>query len=238
MDQRDPGSGTRDCGRSSRSSINSLRLSGKIMKSSLASLIKDQRQITLSVLGDSLSYGYMVPTGYIQMLMELLAKDYPSNLFRLHNHGLCGDTAQDGLRRLKGALLHPPADIALVQFGINDCFVGISATEFQAAVWQIVQGYQTECPKGIVLLIPPPPVYPPQENLMLEPFRLAMHELAKTLSVVCVPIYKHWSVGESSPSQWLGDGVHPSEEGYRLMARAVYTALTSSIPGRHDATAE
>ena len=208
------------------------------MNSSFASLIKDQHQITLSVLGDSLSYGYMVPTGYIHMLMELLAKDYPSNLFRLHNHGVCGDTAQDGLRRLRGALLHPPADIALVQFGINDCFVGISASEFQAAVRAIVRGYQTECPKGIVLLIPPPPVYPPQENLMLEPFRRAMHELARTLSVVCVPIHEHWSVGESSPTQWLDDGVHPSEEGYRLMARAVYAALTSSIPDRHDATAE
>jgi lysophospholipase L1-like esterase len=58
------------------------------------------------------------------------------------------------------------------------------------------------------------------------------------LSVICVPIREHWSVGESGPTQWLDDGVHPSAEGYRLMARAVYVALTSSIPDRHDATAE
>lgn len=57
------------------------------MSSSFASLIKDQRQITLSVLGDSLSHGYTVPAGYVHMLMELLAKDYPSNLFHMHNHG-------------------------------------------------------------------------------------------------------------------------------------------------------
>ena len=200
------------------------------MNGSFELLIQDKHRITLSVLGDSLSYGYMVTTGYIHMLMELLAKDYPSNQFRLHNHGVCGDTAQDGLRRLRGALLQPPADIALVQFGINDCFVGISVSEFHAAVRKIVQGYQAECPKGIVLLMPPPPVYPSQENLMLEPFRKAMHELAKMLGVVCVPMYEHWSVGESNPTQWLDDGVHPSDEGYRLMARAVYAALTSSIP--------
>ena len=230
MGQLDPESETPDSGRNSRSSSSSLRPSGKIMNSSFASLIKGQHQITLSVLGDSLSYGYMVPTGYIHMLMERLAKDYPNNLFRLHNHGVCGDTAQDGLHRLREALLQPPADIALVQFGINDCFVGISASEFQAAVRQIVRGYQTECPKGIVLLVPPPPVYPPQENLMLEPFRQAMQEVPKTLSIVCVPIHEHWSVAESSPNQWLDDGVHPSEEGYRLMARAIYSALTSSIP--------
>ena len=208
------------------------------MNSAFTSLIMDQHPITLSVLGDSLSYGYMVPAGYILMLMELLEKDYPSNRFLLHNHGVCGDTAQDGLRRLREALLHPPADIALVQFGINDCFIGISASAFQAAVGQIVRGYQTECPKGIVLLVPPPPVYPPRENRMLEPFRQALHELAKTLDVVCVPIHKHWSVGESSPSRWLDDGVHPSEEGYRLMARAVYSALTFGIQGRKDVTAE
>lgn len=207
------------------------------MKSSFASLIKDQRQITLCVLGDSLSHGYMVPTGYVHMLMELLVKDYPSNLFHMHNHGVCGDTARDGLRRMKGALLHPPADIAFVQFGINDCFVGISASEFRAAVRRIVTGYQTECPKGIVLLIPPPPVYSLQENLMLEPFRQAMHELAKTLSVVCAPVDQHWSVDGSCATQWLDDGIHPSEEGYRLMTRAVYAALTSSIPDPHDATA-
>lgn len=206
------------------------------MNSPFASLIKDQRQITLSVLGDSLSYGYMVRAGYIHVLMELLAKDYPSNLFRLQNHGVCGDTAQDGLRRLRGSLLQPPADIALVQFGINDCFVGISASEFQDAVRQIVRGYQAERPKGIVLLVPPPPVFPPQENLMLEPFRQAMHELAETLGVVCVPIHEYWSVGESKPTQWLDDGVHPSEEGYRLMAGAVYAALTSGVPGRHEGT--
>jgi len=200
------------------------------MNETFASLIKDQRQITLSVLGDSLSYGYMVPAGYIHILMDLLEQDYPSNQFRLHNHGVCGDTAQGGLRRLRGALLRPPADIALVQFGINDCFVGIPASKFRVAVQQIVRDYKTECPQGIVLLIPPPPVYAPQEHLMLEPFRQAMHELAKTLSVVCVPINEHWPVGASTPTQWLDDGVHPSEEGYRLMARAVCAALTSSIP--------
>lgn len=168
------------------------------------------------------------------MLMELLAEDYPSHLFELHNHGVCGDTAQDGLWRLGEALLHPPADIALVQFGINDCFSGVSASEFQAAVRQIVRDYQAECPKGIVLLIPPPPVYPPEENRMLEPFRQAMRELAKRLCVVCVPIDHYWSVGASSPTHWLDDGIHPSEEGYRLMAVAVFEALRSGIPDRHD----
>ena len=197
------------------------------MNSSFASLIKDQREIILSVLGDSLSYGYMVPAGYVHMLMDLLARHYPSHEFRLHNHGVCGDTARGGLGRLRGALLDPPADIALVQFGINDCFVGISASDFQTAVRQIVLAYQTECPKGIVLLVPPPPVYPKQEHLMLESFRQAMQQVAKSLEVVCVPIDAHWPVDESSPTQWLDDGVHPSEEGYRLMARAVYTALTS-----------
>lgn len=208
------------------------------MKRSFASLIKEQRDIALSVLGDSLSYGYMVPAGYVQMLKERLTTDYPSNRFHIHNHGVCGDTAQDGLRRLRVALLRPPADIALVQFGINDCFVGISASAFQGAVRQIVRGYQTECPKGIVLLIPPPPVYPPQEHLMLESFRQAIHELAKTLGVVCAAIHDHWSVNESLPTQWLDDGIHPSEEGYRLMAGAVYAALTSSIPDAHDATVQ
>ena len=208
------------------------------MNNPFVSLLEDQRRITLSVLGDSLSYGYMVPAGYVHMLMGLLAQHHPSHLFELHNHGVCGDTAQDGLRRLRGALLHPPADIALVQFGINDCFIGISASEFQAAVRQIVRGYQTECPQGLVLLIPPPPVYTPQENLLLDPFRQAMCELAKAPNVVCVPIHEHWSVGESSPTRWLGDGVHPSEEGYRLMAMAVYAALTSSMTDRHEAMAE
>lgn len=197
------------------------------MNSPFAALIREQHQITLSVLGDSLSHGYLVPAGYVHMLMELLAEGYPSNRFSLCNHGVCGDTAQGGLRRMRESLLRPPADIALVQFGINDCFIGISPSEFQAAVQQIVRGYQTACPKGIVLLVPPPPVLSPQEDLMLEPFRQAMRESARTLGVVCAPIEEYWPAGESSPAQWLEDGVHPSEQGYRLMAGAVYAALTS-----------
>lgn len=73
------------------------------MNSSFASLVENQHQITLSVLGDSLSHGYMVTVGYVKMLMELLAENYPSNLFRSHNHGVCGDTAHDGLRRRREA---------------------------------------------------------------------------------------------------------------------------------------
>lgn len=204
------------------------------MNGSFASLIKGKRQITLSVLGDSLSYGYMVPVGYVQMLMELLEEEHPSNRFRLHNHGVCGDTAQDGLHRLRDALLHPPPDIALVQFGINDCFVGVSVSEFRAAVRRIVRGYQTACPKGIVLLVPPPPVFPLREHHMLEPFRRVMSELARTLGVVCMPIDEHWSVWASNPTRWLDDGIHPSEEGYRLMAEAAHAALTFDIPDRPD----
>ncbi len=171
----------------------------------------------------------MVPAGYVRMLMDLLARHYPSHEFRLHNHGVRGDTARGGLGRLTGALLDPPADIALVQFGINDCFVGISASDFQTAVRQIVLAYQTECPKGIVLLVPPPPVYPKQEHLMLEFFRQAMQQVAKSLEVVCVPIDAHWPVDESSPTQWLDDGVHPSEEGYRT-ACGVFFRLRSDRP--------
>ena len=197
------------------------------MNSPFAALIREQHQITLSVLGDSLSHGYLVPAGYVHMLMDLLAEAYPSNRFSLHNHGVCGDTAQGGLRRMRESLLHPPADIALVQFGINDCFIGISPSEFQAAVQQIVRGYQTACPKGIVLLVPPPPVLSPQEDLMLEPFRQSMRDSARSLGVDCAPIDEYWSAEESSPAQWLEDGVHPSEQGYRLMARAVYAAITT-----------
>ena len=196
------------------------------MNSSFASLIKGQHLITLSVLGDSLSYGYMVSAGYVHMLMDLFARHYPSHEFRLHNHGVCGDTAAGGLRRVRRALLDPPADIALIQFGINDCFVGISAADFATAVRQIVLAYRAECPEGIVLLVPPPPVHPRREHLMLESFRQSMQQAAESLEVVCVPIAEHWPVDESSPNQWLNDGVHPSEEGYRLMARAAFAALS------------
>ena len=199
------------------------------MNSSFASLVKAQHLITVSVLGDSLSYGYMVSAGYVHMLMDLLARHHPSHEFRSHNHGVCGDTARGGLSRLRRALLDPPADIALIQFGINDCFVGISASDFATAVSQIVKAYRAECPEGIVLLVPPPPVHPQREHLMLASFRQAMQQVAESLEVVCVPIDEHWPVDKSSPNHWLSDGVHPSEEGYRLMARAVHAAL-SPIP--------
>lgn len=213
---------------------NDTRWSCKPMNSAFASLIAHQHEITLSVLGDSLSYGYLVPAGYFHMLIERLAGDFPSHRIRSRNHGVCGDTAGDGLRRLREALLLPPADIALIQFGINDCFVGVSESEFRAAIARIVQGYRSECPQGIVVLIPPPPVRSPQEDHRLEPFRQAMREWAGMLGVICVSIDEHWIVGESGPAQWLDDGVHPSEQGYRSMASAVYDALTAGIPGQRD----
>lgn len=179
----------------------------------------------LAGLGDSLTYGYMVSRGYFDMVADGLRDRYPEAQLTVTNCGVCGDTAAGGLART-GQLFRPGApDLALVQFGLNDCYMGIPAEEFREDLLDVVYRLGRDAPECEILVVPPPLLRFDDDNRMVKPFRRAFTRAAEEADVRCAPVEDHWCAHEAAGPLWLSDGVHPSEEGYSIIASAVLTAI-------------
>ena len=179
----------------------------------------------LAGLGDSLTYGYMVSRGYFDMVADGLRDRYPEAQLTVANYGVCGDTATGGLNRA-GQLFRPaPPDLALVQFGLNDCYMGIPAEEFQEDLLDLVSRLRRDAPECELLLVPPPVLRFDDDNRMVKPFRRAFFRVAEEADVPIAPVAETWRTHEPAGPLWLSDGVHPSKEGYSIIAKAVLTAI-------------
>lgn len=179
----------------------------------------------LAGLGDSLTHGYMVTRGYFDMVADGLRDRHPDARLVVSNHGVCGDTATGGLRRLGPVLRPVPPDLTLVQFGLNDCFMGIPAEEFQEDLMDLLLALQRDAPGSDLLLVPPPLLRYEEDNRTVKPYRRTFLKAAKETESTVAPVEKTWRTHEPAGPLWLSDGVHPSEEGYTIMARAVLAAI-------------
>ncbi len=180
---------------------------------------------TLRALGDSLTVGYRVRRGYLDFLGDMLQGRLPGCGVSLENHGVCGDTVFDGIDRSRSVLRSPPADAQILQFGTNDCFCGVSAARYQGGLLELAARYRECGGAGDLLLLPPPRVRMADFDGALDAFRDAVDQIASRTGAVVVPVLDVWDAFNGPEPLWLEDGVHPTEAGYRLMARAVMSAL-------------
>lgn len=192
---------------------------------SFAQTVGNSTSLHISALGDSLTVGYMVGHGYFHQFLARLRREYPDCNITAENHGICGDTARGGLRRFTQAS-HPVPQLAIVQFGLNDAFMGIGASDFQSSLQRLVAEFQRL--DAQVLLVPPPVLRDEADNSVARPFIQAHVAVAKATGALVADIAGAWEAHSQTEDLWLFDGVHPSEQGYTIMADAVWSALVST----------
>jgi acyl-CoA thioesterase I len=190
-----------------------------------ADRLRSGRPTTMTALGDSLTVGYMVRRGYLDMVETSLRERFPSCDLRVANQGVCGDTIFDGTRRAPQALFSTPPNAALIQFGLNDCFSGVTREQFKEATGELVSRLRALSPDTEVVLVPAPPCRTADFDGEAEPFRTAYEELGNELSVLVAPVPRLWRTRSPELPLWLTDGVHPTEGGYRIMAETVLEVL-------------
>jgi len=179
-------------------------------------------------LGDSLTYGWMVNKGYLDFLNELLIKKYPAAQLTIFNRGIPGDTAEGGLRRLDDHILSLNPDMVSVQFGLNDLFVGYTLAQFQKNLCSILSRLQQQCTSDI-LLMTSVPLADRNDNIQAEMFYTAIIETSRQKNLPCALVHTYWKQKIADGAPWhelvQADMVHPTEQGYRLMAEAIMEVL-------------
>jgi acyl-CoA thioesterase-1 len=140
------------------------------------------------------------------------------------NAGVSGDTTAGGLRRLDWLLRQKP-DVVVVGLGANDGLRGLKLEASEQNLREIVSKSRDAGAKVLILGMLIPPNYGPEYT---SAFREIYPRLAKELNVGLVPFLLEGVGGEPRLNQ--PDGIHPTPEGHRIVARNVLPYLQALLP--------
>ena len=176
---------------------------------------------TIVCFGDSITAGYAVRRGFPSFLLESLRQRFPDSKIEMINSGICGDTSQDGLGRLDWAVLSYEPDLVTINFGINDCVLGLSLEEFEMNLVEMVRRIRAGPDSEILLLSSQPLESPPYDQRVLDYYQ-TVERVAKEMNVGFVDVYGAWmkrvQAGMPLDSLILPGLDHPNEAGYRIIA--------------------
>lgn len=176
---------------------------------------------TIVCFGDSITAGYAVRRGFPSFWLESLRQRFPDSKIEMINSGISGDTSQDGLSRLDWAVLSYEPDLVTINFGINDCVLGLSLEEFEMNLVEMVRRIRAGPDSEILLLSSQPLESPPYDQRVLDYYQ-TVERVAKEMNVGFVDVYGAWMkrvrVGMPLDSLILPGLDHPNEAGYRIIA--------------------
>ena len=183
--------------------------------------LESEADATIVCFGDSITAGYAVRRGFPSFLLESLRQRFPDSKIEMINSGICGDTSQDGLGRLDWAVLSYEPDLVTINFGINDCVLGLSREEFEMNLVEMVRRIRAGPDSEILLLSSQPLESPPYDQRVLDYYQ-TVERVAKEMNVGFVDVYGAWMkrvrVGMPLDSLILPGLDHPNEAGYRIIA--------------------
>ena len=179
------------------------------------------RSVTIVAFGDSITAGFAVRRGFPSFWREKLQNKYPKAKIELVNSGISGDTTLDGLARLDWSVLSYEPDLVTINFGINDCVLGLDLAEFEENFVEMVRRIRSG-PASEVLLLSSQPLETPPYDKWVQDYYQAVERVALEMDVGFVDVFGAWmervNLGTPLGSLILSGLDHPNEAGYRIIA--------------------
>ena len=158
--------------------------------------------------------GIAVDLAYPTLIEQKLSKDkLPTEII---NAGVSGDTTAGGLRRLDW-LLSQPAELVVIELGVNDGMRGVPLEDIEQNLRQIIAKIQEKSIDVMLMDIKLPPNY---GKAYTEGFQDIFPAISQDLNVHLMPFLLEKVAGNPSLNQ--GDGIHPTKEGHVLIADTLY----------------
>jgi len=182
---------------------------------------KNKPKQTILFLGNSLTAGYKLnPNDAFPALIQkkIDALNWP---FDVKNAGLSGETTSGGLRRINW-LLKKPVDILIIELGGNDGLRGISTEVTEKNLQGIIDRAKAKNP-DITIILAGMQVPPNLGKDYTQSFESIYPILAKTNNLPLIPFLLKDVAG--LPKLNLPDGIHPTEEGHKIIAETVWQTL-------------
>lgn len=173
--------------------------------------------------GDSLTAGYGLSNVKTESCPALLQQKIDAEGLGYHviNGGLSGDTTSGGLVRIE-YWMNRHLDVFVLELGVNDMIrripVAITAQNLEAIILKVKTKYPAIKMAMMGMEIPPfIPAAPVEE------FKRIFRRLADKYQMAFVPFYLEGVAGK--PDLNLPDGLHPSAEGYKIIADKIWPVI-------------
>jgi acyl-CoA thioesterase-1 len=188
--------------------------------------VADDDRPRIVAFGDSLTAGLGVAAeeAYPARLQRRL--DERGLRYRVINAGVSGDTTAGGLRRVDWVLKSRP-EFVILELGGNDGLRGLNLQQTKANLAEIIQRCQAASVKVILAGMKLPPNYGADYT---KGFEAIYPALAKQYRLTLIPFFLGGVAGSASLNQ--ADGIHPTSEGYRIIADKVLEALAPLLSER------
>ena len=143
---------------------------------------------------------------------------------RIVNAGLSGETSAGALRRVDW-LMQGPVALVMLETGANDALRGLDVDSSRANLRAIARKVRAARPSALLYLaqMEAPPNLGPEYTAR---FHAMFPEVAREESATLMPFLLDRVAGIPTLNQ--GDGIHPNDEGERIVAENVFRAL---LPG-------
>lgn len=180
-----------------------------------------QERKTILFFGDSITAGYGIDSfdafpALIQEKLNELGYHY-----RAVNAGLSGETSAGGLRRVDW-ILQQKVDIFVLELGGNDGLRGIDPADTKRNLQGIMDKVWETYP-DVVILLTGMEAPPNMGDDYTRGFRTIYRELSNENEVIFMPFILQDVAG--NPELNLPDGIHPTEEGHKIIAKNLWTLL-------------
>lgn len=203
-----------------------LMLAASVIAHLPLTAVADDDRPRIVAFGDSLTAGLGVAQeeAYPARLQRRL--DERGLRYRVINAGVSGDTTAGGLRRVDWVLKSRP-EFVILELGGNDGLRGLNLQQTKANLAEIIQRCQAASVKVILAGMKLPPNYGAD---YIKGFEAIYPALAKQYRLTLIPFFLDGVAGSTSLNQ--ADGIHPTSEGYRIIADKVLETLAPLLSGR------
>ncbi|MCX2739359.1 arylesterase [Pontibacter anaerobius] len=178
---------------------------------------------TILFFGNSLTAGYGLddPSQAFPALIQqrIDSLDMP---YKVINAGLSGETTAGGKSRVDWLLKKQPVDIFVLELGANDGLRGIATEETYANLKTIIQKVRAHNP-DVQVVLTGMQVPPSMGQKYSQDFSKVFTRVAEEENVSLVPFLLEGVGGEPELNQV--DGIHPTEEGQKILANNVWDVL-------------
>jgi len=175
--------------------------------------------------GTSLTAGYgLDPSEAYPSLIQnkIDALNLPYNVI---NGGLSGETSAGGKGRIDW-LLKQPIDIFVLELGANDGLRGLPLSDLKKNLQTIIDRVKTKYPNA-KLLLAGMQIPPNMGKDYSEEFKALFPEIAEKNNMVLIPFLLDKVGGVPKLNQ--ADGIHPTAEGDKILARNVWAVLKNVL---------
>jgi acyl-CoA thioesterase-1 len=196
----------------------------------------DANKRVVMFLGTSLTDGYGLERedAYPARIQEKV--DSAGLPWEVVNAGLSGEKSAAALQRVRSWLIRQPFDVLVVETGANDMLQGANVDTMRANIQSIIDTVKSARPDARIVLVGMMAA-PNLGPRYVEQFNGVFPALARENGLTFIPFLLDGVAGQGPLN--LADGIHPNEDGHRVIAGHVWQTLEPLMrnPGAASAAA-